>query len=82
MSVINAVTCPICGCLCDDIEVTVVENEVVKVKNGCAVCEAKYLGYKSKHRIRQPLIRKDGELVPTSMKEAVIQHDSQTSTCL
>ena len=71
MSVINAVTCPICGCLCDDIEVTVVENEVVKVKNGCAVCEAKYLGYKSKHRIRQPLIRKDGELVPTSMKEAV-----------
>ena len=71
MSVINAVTCPICGCLCDDIEVTVVENEVVKVKNGCAVCEAKYLGYKSKHRIRQPLIRKDGELVPTSMKEAI-----------
>jgi formylmethanofuran dehydrogenase subunit B len=71
VSVINAVTCPICGCLCDDIEVTVVNNEVVKVKNGCAVCEAKYLGYKSKHRIRQPLIRKDGELVPVSMDEAV-----------
>ena len=31
MSVINAVTCPICGCLCDDIEVTVVNNEVVKL---------------------------------------------------
>ncbi|MCW4031503.1 MAG: formylmethanofuran dehydrogenase subunit B [Candidatus Bathyarchaeota archaeon] len=71
MSVINAVTCPICGCLCDDIEVTVVENEVVKIKNGCAVCEAKYLGYKSEHRIRQPLTRKDGELVPISMKEAI-----------
>jgi formylmethanofuran dehydrogenase subunit B len=71
VSVINAVTCPICGCLCDDIEVTVVDNEVVKVKNGCAVCEAKYMGYKSEHRIRQPLIRKDGELVPVSLKEAV-----------
>ena len=71
MSVINAVTCPICGCLCDDIEVTVVNNEVVKVKNGCAVCEAKYLGYKSEHRIRQPLIRKDGEFVPVPMKEAI-----------
>jgi formylmethanofuran dehydrogenase subunit B len=71
VSVINAVTCPICGCLCDDIEVTVVENEVVKVKNGCAVCEAKYLGYKSKHRIRQPLIRKEGKFVPVSMDEAV-----------
>jgi formylmethanofuran dehydrogenase subunit B len=71
VSVINAVTCPICGCLCDDIEVTVVDNEVVKVKNGCAVCEAKYLGYKSEHRIRQPLIRKDGNFVPVSMDEAV-----------
>ncbi len=71
MPVINAVTCPICGCLCDDIEVTVVENEVVKVKNGCAVCEAKYLGYKSKHRIRQPLIRKDGKFVAAPMKEAI-----------
>jgi len=71
LSVINAVTCPICGCLCDDIEVTVVNNEVVKVKNGCAVCEAKYMGYKSEHRIRQPLIRKDGKLVPVSMDEAI-----------
>jgi formylmethanofuran dehydrogenase subunit B len=71
VSVINAVTCPICGCLCDDIEVTVVNNEVVKVKNGCAVCEAKYMGYKSEHRIRQPLIRKNSELVPVSMDEAV-----------
>ena len=71
MSVINAVTCPICGCLCDDIEITVVENEVVKVKNGCAVCEAKYLGYKSEHRISHPLIRKNDKLVPVSMDEAV-----------
>jgi formylmethanofuran dehydrogenase subunit B len=51
--------------------VTVVNNEVVKVKNGCAVCEAKYMGYKSEHRIRQPLIRKDGKLVPVPMEEAV-----------
>jgi formylmethanofuran dehydrogenase subunit B len=71
VSVINAVTCPICGCLCDDIEVTVVKNEVVKVKNGCAVCEAKYLGYKSEHRIRQPLIRKEGKFVAIPMKEAI-----------
>jgi len=71
VSVINAVACPICGCLCDDIEVTVVNNEVVKIRNGCAVCEAKYLGYKSEHRIRKPLMRKDGKLVPVSMEEAI-----------
>ena len=38
---IKSVVCPICGCLCDDIEVTVENNEIVKMKNGCSVCEAK-----------------------------------------
>jgi formylmethanofuran dehydrogenase subunit B len=71
MVVINSVTCPICGCLCDDIEVTVENNEVVKMKNGCAVCEAKFIGYKGEHRIHTPLVRKEGKLVPVSMEEAV-----------
>jgi formylmethanofuran dehydrogenase subunit B len=71
MVVINSVTCPICGCLCDDIEVTVENNEVVKMKNGCAVCEAKFIGYKGEHRIHTPLLRKEGKLVPVSMEEAV-----------
>ncbi len=71
MTVIQSITCPICGCLCDDIEVTVENNEVVKIKNGCAVCEAKFLGYKGEHRIKTPLMRKDGKLVPVSMDEAV-----------
>ena len=71
MTIIKSVTCPICGCLCDDIEVTVENNEVVKMKNGCAVCEAKFLGYKGEHRIHTPLMRKDGKLVPVSMDEAV-----------
>lgn len=71
MPFFNSVTCPICGCLCDDIEVTVENNEVVKIKNGCAVCEAKFIGYKGEHRIHTPLMRKDGKLVPVSMDEAV-----------
>lgn len=71
MQVFNHVSCPICGCLCDDIEVTVENNEVVKIRNGCAVCEGKYMGYKSKHRLLQPVIRKDGKFVPVSMDEAV-----------
>lgn len=71
MPVINSVTCPICGCLCDDIEVTVENNEVVKIKNGCSICEAKFIGYKGEHRIHTPLMRKDGKLVPVSMEEAI-----------
>lgn len=71
MSIIKSVSCPICGCLCDDIEVTVENNEVVKVKNGCAICESKFLGYRGHHRIQKPLMRKNGKLVPVSMDEAV-----------
>ena len=52
MTEIKSVVCPICGCLCDDLEVTVENNEIVKMKNGCAQCEAKMVhGYKSDERI-------------------------------
>ena len=72
MTEIKSVVCPICGCLCDDIEVTVENNEIVKMKNGCAVCEAKMVhGYKSDERILKPMIRKDGKLVPVTMDEAI-----------
>ena len=71
MSIIESVTCPICGCLCDDIELTVENNAVVKVKNGCAICESKFISYRGEHRIKTPLMRKKGKLVPVSMDEAV-----------
>jgi formylmethanofuran dehydrogenase subunit B len=72
MTVINSVICPICGCLCDDIEVTVEDNKIVKMKNGCAVCESKMVhGYNDEERLLTPMIRKNGELAPATMDEAV-----------
>ncbi|MCS7115189.1 MAG: formylmethanofuran dehydrogenase subunit B [Nitrososphaerota archaeon] len=71
MPVVKAVTCPVCGCLCDDIELTVENGRIVKVKNGCAMCEAKFLGYCGKHRILKPRIRKNGELVKVPLEEAI-----------
>ncbi|RLI22390.1 formylmethanofuran dehydrogenase subunit B [Candidatus Bathyarchaeota archaeon] len=71
MVVVKAVTCPVCGSLCDDIELTIEDNRVIKVKNGCAMCEAKFLGYNGEHRILKPLIRKNGEFVESSMDEAI-----------
>ena len=72
MTVINSVICPICGCLCDDIEVTVEDNKIVKMKNGCAVCESKMVhGYNDEERLLTPMIRKNGELTPATMDEAV-----------
>lgn len=71
MTIVKSVTCPVCGSLCDDIELTIENNEVVKVKYGCALSESKFLGYKCEHRIKTPLIRKNNELVPVSMDEAI-----------
>jgi len=71
MPVVKAVTCPVCGSLCDDIELTVENGRIVKVKNGCAMCEAKFLGYCGEHRVLKPMIRKNGELVKTTLREAI-----------
>ena len=71
MSIVKAVTCPVCGCLCDDIELTIEEGKVAQVKKGCAMCESKFLNYTGEHRVKTPLIRKDGQLVPVSYEEAI-----------
>jgi formylmethanofuran dehydrogenase subunit B len=70
MPIISNVTCPVCGSLCDDIEVLVENNRIVKVKNACGLGESKFLNY-DEHRLRKPLIRKNGELVEASIEEAV-----------
>jgi len=69
VSVIKPVTCPVCGCLCDDIELTVQDGKIVDIKNGCAMSESKFLGFQE-HRIAKPLMRKNGKLVETSFREA------------
>src|SRR4030067_1607269 len=70
MAVISNVSCPVCGCLCDDIELVVEKNVITEVRNACGMGESKFLGY-SAHRPLKPLIRKNGELIETSMAEAV-----------
>jgi len=64
------VTCPVCGCLCDDIEVIIERDAIRAVKKACAVSEGKFLNYHS-HRLLSPLVRKNGELVKASMDEAI-----------
>jgi len=70
MKIVKAVTCPVCGSLCDDIELTIDDGKVVKVKNGCPMCESKFLGY-NRHRLLTPLVRKNGKLVESSYDEAI-----------
>jgi formylmethanofuran dehydrogenase subunit B len=49
---------------------TLQNGKIVKVKNACAMSESKFLGY-NRHRLLKPLVRKNGDLVGTSLKEAV-----------
>lgn len=72
MPIAKAVTCPVCGSLCDDIELRIKGRRIVKVKNGCSMCESKFLGYNG-HRLLRPLIRKNGELVEFTFKEALVK---------
>lgn len=69
--VIKPVTCPVCGCLCDDIECTVENGKIIRAKNACAVSAMKFLRYNSEHRVKTPMMRKNGELVPVSIDEAI-----------
>jgi formylmethanofuran dehydrogenase subunit B len=71
MTIVKAVTCPVCGCLCDDIELTIENGRIVDVGKGCAMSESKFLSYNGEHRILKPLMRKKGELVEVSPGEAL-----------
>ncbi|MCP8307131.1 MAG: formylmethanofuran dehydrogenase subunit B [archaeon] len=70
MAIIKNICCPICGCLCDDIEATVEDNKITKVKNSCSMSATKFLNY-YKDRNLSTLIRENGELKPSSLQEAV-----------
>ncbi|MBD3206752.1 formylmethanofuran dehydrogenase subunit B [Candidatus Bathyarchaeota archaeon] len=60
MEVINDVVCPFCGCLCDDLEVSIEENHISKIKNACAISRSKFLNH-NKNRLTSPTI--DGQVV-------------------
>ena len=70
MVALSSVTCPFCGSLCDDIELVIQGNTITRVRNACAIGEAKFLSH-SHDRPKAPLIRKDGKLVESSWKEAI-----------
>lgn len=67
--VVENVTCPYCGVLCDDIEVTLEDGEISKIKKGCGLSNAKFTG--PAKRVEAPMIRKDGELKEVSYQEAI-----------
>jgi formylmethanofuran dehydrogenase subunit B len=60
------VVCPFCGCLCDDLEVQVEDNNIVSLRNACAISYSKFMNHHA-NRILKPTI--DGK--EESLEEAV-----------
>lgn len=66
MVVHTDVVCPFCGCLCDDLEITVEGGVVVNAKNACAVSRSKFMNH-GRNRLESATV--DGE--PVNYEKAV-----------
>ena len=64
------IVCPVCGASCDDIQVEL-EGQGLTVRNACKMGNAKFQEVVSPHRIKEPLVRVDGDLRRASWDEAI-----------
>ncbi len=70
MEKITDVVCSFCGCLCDDIEITIENGHVKDTKNTCNLGHARFSEY-FKERSQEPMVRKNGDLKPVTLEEAI-----------
>jgi formylmethanofuran dehydrogenase subunit B len=68
MRIIENMVCPFCGCLCDDVTLTIENDMIIAADNCCTVGNAKFLG---KKRLKSPIIRKNGAWQETGYDEAI-----------
>ena len=71
LKIIEDATCTFCGCVCDDIELHVRDNKIVKAKRACVLGDAWFLNHEAED---VPACRIDGK--PASV-EAGIERASQ-----
>jgi formylmethanofuran dehydrogenase subunit B len=72
--VIEDVTCPFCGTLCDDISITVSDDnkKILQVRNACAIGAEKFNHTKEPGRVTRPRIRQpDGTYREGTYDEAI-----------
>jgi formylmethanofuran dehydrogenase subunit B len=67
VSVVKHATCTFCGCVCDDMELHVEGDRIVKAKNACSLGEAWFRHHTAERLYPDALI--DGK--PASVDEAV-----------
>ena len=64
------IVCPFCGCLCDDLEVTIKEGHIESVKNACTISRSKFMNHQE-NRITSPTIKGKEETLENTVKRAV-----------
>lgn len=65
---VEDIVCPFCGCLCDDLALTVEDGIVTGVDNGCSLAKSKFHGSK---RLRSPIRNNSGRWENIGYEEAV-----------
>src|SRR3982074_1749568 len=66
LRVVENATCTFCGCVCDDMELTVEDNHITKAKNACVLGKAWFLNH---HIEDRPVAMIDGK--PASLEDAI-----------
>jgi formylmethanofuran dehydrogenase subunit B len=67
LSVVKHATCTFCGCVCDDMELHVEGDRIVKAKNACSLGDAWFRNHTAERLYPDALV--DGE--PATVDEAV-----------
>ncbi|MFH1788681.1 MAG: formylmethanofuran dehydrogenase subunit B [Candidatus Altiarchaeota archaeon] len=67
------ITCPVCGCGCDDITVAVEKGQITDVRGACLVGRSKFMEVSGgqKHRIMKPFEREGGKIKEISWDRAI-----------
>lgn len=74
---VESIICPGCGCLCDDLDVTIEDNQVVEVANICLwgiskfIFTKKFHSKKDRRRIMAPHVRRQQQLVTATYEAAL-----------
>src|SRR5918912_1438962 len=66
LKVVSNATCTFCGCVCDDMELTVENDHITKAKNACVLGKAWFLNH---HVEERPVALIGGK--PASLDDAV-----------
>jgi formylmethanofuran dehydrogenase subunit B len=68
--VIENVSCPFCGDVCDYLRIEVEGTKIVRNVGGCAISISKFLNY-NKHRILKPYIRNGNRFTEVGLEKAL-----------